>query len=615
MPINWTMQRANGETRTFVDWGISSAKCTFINQGVDTVELGFGRADLLGDLGFNPSETLLVLLNGAPFFRGRLTGEKRAAQGSIEGAPIVLSGAWWYLEKIIYMKPALVVSDGTQNPIPADPVAGLQISDFNLTQRWVSDIVVSIDQTGSKVDSAGMVRDVLNYAISKGAPIAIGTIAPGIPITRDEIRDATCAEVIIRSLRWTPDQVAWWDYSVTPPQFNVTKRADRILTAIDLADAATTSVDLTPRRDLVLSGVLLEYVRKHQRNNFEFTTVDYDIAGPLSNGIGSLVLTLELYGSYVVMGGPPTAPVEVLVPQEPAPAGLASYLYNAYKDLNFDGRISILRSTPLTNWLRSTVRVLNGLPLWASAVMDIQQASLDLLPLRNDAGDFLTTELTIGPAKHLSATDLLGLVRKGRTAPPPRLNDPFLPQVRVDPNFPPINSKDPNAPIGPALNPDGTSSGNAPDVILNYFYGQDVGYPNSYGGFDGDAATVFANRPPGVPYGARVLTGSANPAAGLGRDGDYYIQNDNSLWGPKAGGAWPPAPIPVDNTVLGRIRAATMASAPVITTYLGLKFTRQDIRVPRDGVLIGRMRNNDWLSSGSQPDVRAYPPPPPPPPP
>lgn len=44
------------------------------------------------------------------------------------------------------------------------------------------------------------------------------------------------------------------------------------------------------------------------------------------------------------------------------------------------------------------------------------------------------------------------------------------------------------------------------------------------------------------PKGSQILKGSGPPTAGVGQDGDYYIQEDSNglpLFGPKTNGVWP----------------------------------------------------------------------------
>jgi hypothetical protein len=422
--VSWTLARANGDTRTFAAWGIKSAAARAVNSVAGGLDLGFGASDLLGNLPFDPDETVLVAADGAPFFRGRIIGETRGAYGSNEGLTLKLADPWWYLQQLIYQHPATVVADWHSNPTPADP-AGLQPSDFVTVQKTISQIIVSQDQNLATVNTHDQILDVLNFAIGKGAPIALGTIDPGDSMPRDLARDITCAEMIAKSLRWTPDQAAFWDYSVDPPALNIRTRANRALLSIDIADQNTAQVEINPRRDLVRTGVRINYLRSHQRNNFAFNTVDQDDAGPNPAGIGALVVTLELFGSYINNG--------FLIDEEPTPDGLATRLYNAYSILPFEGRIVLVGDDvdPAAVYLGKTLRILHGAPDWATATMDVQQIAQDLFSGR--------TELSVGPPTQLGPTDLVGLVRKGRTVAPTLLNVIGGPGGPNTPTIPPVN--------------------------------------------------------------------------------------------------------------------------------------------------------------------------------
>jgi hypothetical protein len=477
--ISWTLARPNGDERTLEAWGIRSALDRRVSLGTGTVEIGFGRADLLGGLPFDPNETVLIQADGEPYFRGRVVGETRGAYGSSEAASVTLADPWWYLEKIIFCRQITVVASATANPVASDP-SGLRIQDFATTRKFASDIILSESDTGTLTDSRAMIVDAVNYAISKGAPIALGTIDDGLQIPREELHDVTCAELILKALRWTPDQASWWDYSVNPPALNVRARAHRDLLSLDVNDGQIQRVDINPRHDLVLSGVTLNYLRRHARTNFEFVTLDADTAGPSPLGIGALVATIELFGSFLsqpatVAGSTPPA---TIVPQEAAPVGLAASLYNAYKDLSFDGAVRFLAADAGALYLSATLRVLNGAPAWKAATMDIQGVAIDLFALTDADGEYYSVELSVGPPRHLGPTDLVGLVRKGRTKPPPLIGGPN-------------DGGAPRLPVWNYGNPDLPAANAHADVVLFYYHGQDVGFPDSYGGYDGDAVTIL----------------------------------------------------------------------------------------------------------------------------
>lgn len=473
--ISWTITRGGGDTRTLADWQIKSARRALVNLGRDTLMLGFGGSDLLGNSPFDYGETLRLdrLVDGVAttVFRGRVSSRTRGAYGSAEGLSIEVSGPWWYLENLIFMQSLPYVTDTEQNPAPIAPATDVVSSQFPTVKKTSSTIVVSQDETGMTVDSKTQLLNAVNYAIAKGAPIALGVIDDGIAIPRDAIQDATCAEVILKSLRWTPDQSIFFDYSVNPPTLNVRTRANRAAFQINIADATTSEVEINPRDDLAVAGVTLNYLRRNSRQNFEFQTLDKDSAGPSPEGIGALVLTLELYGSYLVANPDPRAAgTYVVIAAEPVPAGLAAALYAAYSVVHYEGRIVTAEDECSgAAWISRKLSIANGVPDWSTAGMIIQRATEDLFSGR--------TELSVGPPRQLGAQDLLGLVRKGKTQPP-TLGDSF----------------GPTTPKTPDINP-GTSDRrvNAPNgtITLNVFRGVNVGGPGFYGAWVGDVANVY----------------------------------------------------------------------------------------------------------------------------
>lgn len=482
MAVVWKLARVGtGELKTLEEWQIKSAVRALVNQGRDTLTLGFGGSDLRGNSPFAPAEILRLdrVVDGVAttVFRGRVVSELRGAYGSTEGFSVQVAGPWWYLENLIFMQPDYFVTDPAANPVIVAPATELSAAAFPTTAKTSSIFTISVDDTRRTIDSREQILAAINYAIEKGAPIAIGTIDAGIAVPRDSIQDATCAEIILKSLRWTPGQTAYLDYSVNPPTINIRAAANRTALALDIANEVIAEVEVNPRRDLAVVGVTINYLRRHQRTNIEFTTLDKDQAGADPEGIGALVLTLELYGSYLVGGGNPNVNGgQQLIAAEAVPAGLAAALYAAYSVVPYEGRIQIVQDEcDALSWTNRKLSIANGVPEWAPAAMLVQQATDDIFAGR--------TELTVGPPRQLGAQDLLGLVRKGRTKAPP-VSSGYVPIIPTpsSPDFPNAGSGDPRIQFSP---------GNQPQVILNYFHGQDVGYPNSYGGFDGDIADVY----------------------------------------------------------------------------------------------------------------------------
>ncbi|HWM26605.1 MAG TPA: hypothetical protein VNP98_17440 [Chthoniobacterales bacterium] len=379
----------------------------------------------------------------ATFFCGLVVGERRGAYGKAEGTTLILAGPWHYLEKLVYQRPAGFVLVPTANPDPADP-DGLQITDFEQVTRYSSVVTTGVDAEGNRIDTRDQVIEILEYAIEKGAPIAIGTIDSSIAGPRQTYRDTTCADLIIRLFAFNPGSSIFWDYSVDPPEINIRSRPNRELLTLDIADAMVREIELNPRRDLVLTGVTVNYLRVHRRTGFQFLTLEKDEAGPDPNGIGALVITLGVNGTYVIEGD------DGVVDEEAEPIGIAGAIYNEYAVAPFEGRISLLADeTDPVLWLSRTLAVANGVPAWAAASMNVEESVENLFPLENAEGTFFRTELTISPPRQLGPVG----IRQSGSMSAPAANDNIPTNPPIPPSFPPTEPPAPPEPPHTDYNP------------------------------------------------------------------------------------------------------------------------------------------------------------------
>lgn len=444
MSVAWSILRANGDSPTFTQAGIRDVARRLVNQDIDTCAVSLGYADIRQRDPWLPNETISIYRDAVQWFRGRNVAAGPGASGSAVRLINTLAGPWWHLANLIYTQPVPFVTTATANPVPAG--AALASTDFTTTTKTSATIFLGDDQIGHKVDSRSVILDALNFAIAKGAPLQIGTVDAGIFIPLEEVRAASCAEVIRRALRWTPGQVPFFDYSTTPPTLHIRTRANRTLVTIDVADEQVEEIELAERRDLQLSGVRIEYLRTHERANYRFRTLDIDEAGPDPTGFGGLVMPVELYGSY--LSGTD------LVAAEPVPAGLAALIYAAYSTAPFEGRVKLVKpEISNAHWTAKTLRVAGGNPAWETMTADIQSS---LETITNGR-----VELSIGPPLHLGPADLVALARNGRTKAP-SLSDAFVQQGGGSPAasvIPPSGVADPRISWGPE---------GQPDVILHF---------------------------------------------------------------------------------------------------------------------------------------------------
>jgi hypothetical protein len=153
-----------------------------------------------------------VLYNGTPFFSGRLFRISRKGSPNREAIEYQVLDPWNDLERVVYQQQwtSLAHRDENGNPTTA--------------ANYVSELILGMDINGNSLTSGQVIADVINWARTCGANLQLGFIGVAAPIPRDQVTDLPCSEVIRRMLRWTPDSVAWFDYTKTPPAFNITRR-------------------------------------------------------------------------------------------------------------------------------------------------------------------------------------------------------------------------------------------------------------------------------------------------------------------------------------------------------------------------------------------------------
>jgi hypothetical protein len=408
MSAAWTIARESDAAVTLGAWGITRATRTLNNQAADELSLTIARgAGILADLPFAVGDMLTLWRDSTRWFQGKIDRITRAADGPSHSLTILAYGPWKDMERLVYMQSRKYVTDPLANPTPVTG-STLDISDFTTTTKLSSKIFLQEDEDGEKVATDGTVSTALAYAIGKGIAIQAGTIDAGESVPRQEYSDQTVADIITRALAWTPGQVTYIDHSTTPPTIHAREKAARTVHTIDLADADVTALDLHPRPDLQLAGVRINYLREHERDDFSFYTLDVDEAGDDPTGVNGLVMTFELYGSYLYLSAEDT--YSVADPEE-VPTGLAGRLYAAYSESAWEGSITLKQTElPLVNWLTRRIAIAGGRPEWAGLAIAVQSVSEEICSAE--------TTLTIGPPAHLSGGDFIELLRFGKPTTP-----------------------------------------------------------------------------------------------------------------------------------------------------------------------------------------------------
>lgn len=308
----WTITY-DGTTKSLADWGITDLRRTRVNLAPSTVDLVVdGRLYDAAEL-FAWGSTVIVKRDGAQWFYGRVEPWSRSAGPAGESQRCRLVNAHWYLTQIPFKQVWKYFAGYTT---PGDPTTEPTFTTVTknrlfLNQAWD----LSTYPTG-KLDSGQQITEILNYAISRGAPIAIGTISPDLDLPIDAVQNITCHEALVKMWRWSPDAMFVWDESTTPyPTLSVLRHADLSALTVDLdAGGLVEDIHIQPRQDLKRSYVHLQF---DQVNDGWLTTTDDYYPDPLPTGDA----VFRGFESIVDLAGWQTNTVSQVVKAEAFPSG------------------------------------------------------------------------------------------------------------------------------------------------------------------------------------------------------------------------------------------------------------------------------------------------------
>ena len=160
---------------------------------------------------------MVIYRDEARWFAGRAV-EPTSQFSSDEGKAYRIAGPWWYFENLTYLQGG----DGR--------------------------VFLNRGKQGGRLrnqDTAKMMRAIVNYVISAGAPISLGTIDASVQPPAERADNITCAEALLASGRWLRDAGHWWDYSATPhPQIHWRRSGN--MPALTLSMSALTRLDVRP---------------------------------------------------------------------------------------------------------------------------------------------------------------------------------------------------------------------------------------------------------------------------------------------------------------------------------------------------------------------------------
>jgi hypothetical protein len=251
----WTIEGEAGKAwnataQTLAFRKVSVATMAFRSLGIDDLTLRIEAEDLTAYTAPELGQTVILYRSGTRFFTGVVTNIKTGGNQSLS---IVISGPWWWLERINYVS---TQTDGT-----------------GATSTRITG-VFGTASLGTNLKTA--IETAINTAVTLGAPIANiaggSTVATYFDIPRVTLNQSTCAEVLSELIRLVPDTMAYFDYTTATPTFNVTRRGVATTRTITVATDPIESFNVNPIYEMKVDQVVLPYVERDTLGRTKFAT-------------------------------------------------------------------------------------------------------------------------------------------------------------------------------------------------------------------------------------------------------------------------------------------------------------------------------------------------------
>lgn len=251
MSVVWTVQGESGKAwdatvRTLEQAQIVGANVAFNSLAAD--EFSFSvfpqsvSSSTIPDLG----QKITLFRNGVRFFHGHVSTAKSSIDASSEQFHIVVSGPWWWMERINFTE--------------------VQTSSSGNTDERLSYVF----GTTSGVNLRTALISAINRSIALEVPIALGDVATFFDIPRVTLNQSNCAQVVTELVRVCPDAMVYFDYSFDTPKINITRRGVCPETAITVGTSPVTSIQIEPVIELQVSKVDLPYLDRDRRGRARF---------------------------------------------------------------------------------------------------------------------------------------------------------------------------------------------------------------------------------------------------------------------------------------------------------------------------------------------------------
>ena len=275
--------KINSVSKPIEDWGVSKAKIQRKNCACDTFEATFILPAEIE--GIAPGDIIEIFDGESRIFFGSVSKLSVAKNGGSSEMEMLAKNPWSDLEECVYQQKWALRS--------------MENGALVLGNTLRSRVVLGQDNNGNKIDIADQISDILGFAISCGAKFQISQILADGEMLFDEILDLSCAESLLRVLKWIPNTSVYFDYN-TPgyPSINVIPRTMLSTVQTDIAAGNVRSFEVSPRPDLKLNGVSIKYESENIVDGVSSLGVSEDNYPSTFNSksMRGLVMSVELDG-------------------------------------------------------------------------------------------------------------------------------------------------------------------------------------------------------------------------------------------------------------------------------------------------------------------------------
>jgi hypothetical protein len=252
MPVVWTIKGESGKAfdatvRSLEAAEIEAATLDFRSLSDDVLSFVIAPEDVTTATIPDLAQEMTLYRDGVQFFHGNVTGRPITLQSDKQVVQVVVSGPWWWMERINFTS---TKTDGT-----------------GATAERIS-YVFGTTSGGSNLKTS--IEAAIDRAITLGVPMQRGTVATFFDVPRITLNQGNCGQVLSELVRLVPDTMVWFDYSTSPATINVSRRGSATTRTLDAASGALQSISINPIQELQVSQVRLPYVTRDVAGRTQF---------------------------------------------------------------------------------------------------------------------------------------------------------------------------------------------------------------------------------------------------------------------------------------------------------------------------------------------------------